>query len=310
MSPMIVDSFTHVWESPEQLGRRAAGGQSAERRDPLAERLLHADPLEHFESLGPVAVSLVYGFASQLTEAKIPAKLVAHYVRSHPDRLIGVAGIDPTQESAGEQLADAIDEQGFRAVAVSPSAQGFHPMDSRAMSFYRQVARRGLPLVVHWGPAPSPAARLEFADPILLDEVLRELPDLRLVIGGLSQPWADRTLALMTKHSGVLASLGGLLGTPWQAYNTLVRVEELGLMDRVLFASNFPFNTPSACIEALYSINRVAQGSNLPTVPREMLRGIVERDALKLLGLESARPAETPAAEPSQAAPAADDTGN
>jgi len=306
---MIVDSFTHVWESPEQLGRRP-GGRSADRRDPYADRLLHADPLEHFESLGPVGVSLVYTFASQLTEAKIPTKLVANYVRGHPDRLIGVAGIDPTQESAGEQLADAVDRQGFRAVAVSPSAHGFHPMDSRAMSFYRQVARRGLPLVVHWGPAPSPAARLEFADPVLLDEVLRELPDLKLVIGGLCQPWADRTLALMSKHPGVLASLGGLLGTPWQAYNTLLRVEELGLMDRVLFASNFPFNTPAACIETLYSINRMAQGSNLPTVPREMLRGIVERDTLKLLGLEPPRSAEAPPPETADPARAPDSPGN
>ena len=40
-----------------------------------------------------------------------------------------------------------------------------------------------------------------------------------------------------------------------------------------------------ACIEALYSINQLAQGTNLPVVPREALRGIVERDALNLLGL-------------------------
>ena len=34
-----------------------------------------------------------------------------------------------------------------------------------------------------------------------------------------------------------------------------------------------------------YSINQFAQGTNLPVVPREALRGIVERDALGLLGL-------------------------
>ena len=31
--------------------------------------------------------------------------------------------------------------------------------------------------------------------------------------------------------------------------------------------------------------NQVAQGTNLPVVPREALRGIVERDTLHLLGL-------------------------
>ena len=39
------------------------------------------------------------------------------------------------------------------------------------------------------------------------------------------------------------------------------------------------------CIEALYSLNQMAQGTQLPVVPREALRGIVERDTLSLLGL-------------------------
>jgi hypothetical protein len=57
------------------------------------------------------------------------------------------------------------------------------------------------------------------------------------------------------------------------------------------------------CIEALYSINHPCHGTNLPTIPRECLRGIVERDSLALLGIAAPRPA-TPAqpaiaAEPS-----------
>lgn len=304
---MIVDSFTHVWESPEQLGSRPAPPADGSR-DPLADRLLHADPNEHFESLGPVAVALVYGFQSQLTGAKVPATLVANYVRTHPDRLVGIAGIDPTAPAAIEELAEAVDNHGFKAVAVSPAAQGFHPMDSRAITFYRHVVRRDLPLVVHWGPHHSPAARLEFGNPMLLDEVLRELPDLRLIIGGLSQPWLHETLIVMAKHAGVLASLGGLLGMPWQAYNALVQIEEAGLLDRVLFASNFPFNSPAACIETLYSINRMAQGTNLPTVPRELLRGIVERDALRLMGIHMPRPGKAGSpAEPPQPDLAGDD---
>ncbi|MDD4888584.1 MAG: amidohydrolase family protein [Phycisphaerae bacterium] len=283
---MIVDSFTFVWESPEQVGKRAP---TSRRRDPLADRLLHADPLEHFESLGPIDIAMVYSFESRLLDAKVSHRLVSGYVRNHPDRLIGVAGIDPLAPWAFDTLDDAVAKLAFKAVAISPSAQGFHPMDSRLQPFYRELVERNLPLIVHDGPVPSPAAKLELADPVLLDEVLREHPGLKLVLGDLGGAWLDHKLALMAKHGHVLASLGTLLRNPWQAYNALVLMQESALIDRVLFASGFPFAMPVASIETLYSMNRLVQGSNLPTIPRELLRGIVERDTLGLLGIESPR---------------------
>jgi hypothetical protein len=56
-------------------------------------------------------------------------------------------------------------------------------------------------------------------------------------------------------------------------------------MDRLLFGSDFPYTSATECIEALYSLNQIAHGTNLPIVPREALRNIVERDTLSLLGL-------------------------
>jgi predicted TIM-barrel fold metal-dependent hydrolase len=57
------------------------------------------------------------------------------------------------------------------------------------------------------------------------------------------------------------------------------------VIDKLLFGSDFPYTDAADCIEALYSINQIAQGTNLPLIPREALRGIVERDTLALLGL-------------------------
>ena len=60
-------------------------------------------------------------------------------------------------------------------------------------------------------------------------------------------------------------------------------------------------------MEAVYTINQLPQGTNLPSVTRELLRGIVQRDSLSLLGVgpDDRTPAEgdesaddIPAAEP------------
>jgi len=71
----------------------------------------------------------------------------------------------------------------------------------------------------------------------------------------------------------------------FSAFNGLVNVYQHGVIDKLLFGSDFPYTSATECIEALYSINQLAQGTNLPLVPREALRGIVERDTLDLLGL-------------------------
>ncbi len=314
---MIIDCMTHVWDSPDQLGLSARFGSAnrplatpagssqpgkpglpASARSPLADRLLHADPLEHFESLGPVDVSLVFAFRSRLLESEVPNPLVADYVRAHPDRLIGVAGIDPTCPRAEADLEEAISRLDMKGAAISPVAQGFHPMDSRLLPLCRRLARQGLPLMVHHGPVPSRQGRLEYGRPDLLDELLREVEGLRLVICGLGRPWIEPTFALMTKHPEVLANLGGLLRSPWQTYNALVLAHECGVIDRLLFSSDFPYSTPAAAIETLYSLNRMVQGTSLPAIPRELLRGIVERDALAMLGLPMPRGPGLPGGEP------------
>ena len=128
-------------------------------------------------------------------------------------------------------------------------------------------------------------SKLEFARPYLFDEVVRTFPTLRIIFAQLGHPWLDETICLLGKHANVFADVSGLLSRPWQAYNALVSAHQAQVIDKLLFGSDFPYTSVSDCIEAVYSINQFAQGTNLPVVPREALRGIVERDALALLGL-------------------------
>jgi predicted TIM-barrel fold metal-dependent hydrolase len=128
-------------------------------------------------------------------------------------------------------------------------------------------------------------SKLEFSRPYLFDDVARSFPNVRIVIAQLGQPWVDETIVMLGKHPNVFADVSGLLRRPWQAYNALVSAHQYQVIDKLLFGSDFPYTNATECIEALYSINQVAQGTNLPVVPREALRGIVERDTLGLLGL-------------------------
>ena len=292
---MIIDCHTHIWETADQLGQadlgeaaplgqRKAGRLSPNGR-PIFRRIPPADPELHWQQSLAVDKTIVLGFKSRLLKAEVPNSFVADYVRRHPEKLIGFAGIDPADASALGDLRIAADELGLRGITLSPSNQAFHPADTRAMNLYAEAERRKMPVLIHPGGHLSEAARLEFARPVLLDEVARTFPELKIVIAQLGEPWVEETVVMLAKHPNVFADISGLLARPWQAYNGLVRAYQYGVIDKVLFGSDFPYTNAAGCIEALYSLNQIAHGTNLPTVPRESLRGIVEREALGLLGL-------------------------
>lgn len=292
---MIVDAYTHIWDSPDQLGRsvdnlrlrgrsqRHAGAvEVGEEGLPVASATNHLLACKHTDH------AIVLGFKSHYLQADIPNEYVAEYVQDHPGKLLGFASVDPSRpREALEELERAHRELGLKGVAVAPAAQDFHPSSSNALLIYERVNELGLPLLVHQGIYFSSQSKLEYGRPALLDEIAREFPDLKIVIAHMGYPWLHETVVLLEKHFNVFADVSGLLMQSWLAYNALLSAFQYGVIDRLLFGSGFPFTSAVDCIEALYSINQICQGTSLPIIPREQLRGIVERPTLELLGIPS-----------------------
>ncbi|MEM1011003.1 MAG: amidohydrolase family protein [Planctomycetota bacterium] len=288
---MIVDVHTHVWQTPDQLGQADLGDPTADSARQAAggrtvfSRIPPGDPELHWQAGKAVDRIIVLGFQSRLLKADVPNDFISDYVRRHPDKLIGFAGIDPTSKRAIDELQRCKDELRLAGLHISPGNQGIHPTDSRVMAVYEVAQRLGMPILFHGGGHLSEAACPEFARPILLDEVARAFPDLPMIVSQVGHPWVGETCGLLARHRRVYADIGGLLRRPWTAYNTLIQAFEHGVVGKLLFGSDFPYGRAAETIEKLFSVNFVAQGTNLPTVPRSALRGIIERDALSLLGL-------------------------
>lgn len=296
---MIVDVHTRVWDATACLGRAnelmlRRRGEPWQRPDPSAPA--------HDAAMEKVQLSIVHGFESRHLDASIPPEKLAEFVRARRDRVIGFAGIDPTAGKPVKELERAL-SLGMQGVTISPAGQAFHPSDSRAMALYEACEARGVPVFVDSVQLLCRDAMLEFAQPYLLDEVARTFPKLRIVITGLGHPWIEQGLALLAKHPTVYAVLGELILHPWRVYNALLLAYQHGVMNQILFGSNFPFLTPEKAIITIYSLNTFAHGTNLPTIPREQLRMVVEHDAVRSLGLKmpegaADRPAASPQPQP------------
>ncbi len=283
---MIVDLHTYLWHTPDQLGPHFCE-QLRLRNADLWSRL-DASPQAHAEASGPVDVSIVLGLVSGHLEVALDNEAIAAYVAQRPDCRLAFAGLDPTAPGPAARVEQA-KRLGFSGLTISPTHQDFHPADTHVMRLYEAAAALGMPVVVIQGTIDTPLSTMEYAQPFLFDEVARSYPELKLVITHCGHPWVEQTLVLAGKHPNLYAELGNLSTRPWQLYNVLLQAHTLGVTDRLLFGSVFPFNTPTQAIETIYSLNTLTHGTDLPSIPREKLRTIVECDTLSRLGLSVGR---------------------
>lgn len=301
---MTIDLHTRLWNATDQFGPSVSAQMRRRRIDPWDDYT--ADPEDHAQAMQPIDIAVVLGFESKLLGGSISHEQVAGYVKQRPDKLVGFAGIDPKADrDPVKSLEDAM-SLGLVGVTINPAAAGFHPTDTRAMALFEACEHHGVPVLVESGAVIAPEARMEFARPVLFDEVVRDHPKLKLVLGTFGDPWVQEGVALLAKHPNVYADIAGFTARPWQLFNALLTAHQMGTIDQVLFGSNFPFVTPEQAIKTIYSVNTLTQGTHLPSVPREQLRTVVERDTLEVLGLAQPGQAQSEQAQSEQAADAKD----
>jgi len=276
---MIVDCHSHIWSTLDQLG------QGQEFSCLGAGNVQMVQPEQHLAASNPAEAVFVLGFVSRMLEAEIPNQLIRDYVAAHPGRMKGFAGVDPTQKGALEKIHQYAEDECFSGLVLSPVCQGFHPCATPALKVYELAEKLALPIYFLNGETLPRLGMSEFSSPTGYDEVGRMFPHLKMVISHLGFPWTEQTLVLLAKHPNMHADIAGLAEKPWQAYRGLTLAYEFGVIEKLLFASDFPNSTVKASAEALYNLNKLTLDSVLPAVPREQLRSIVERDSLSLLGL-------------------------
>lgn len=282
VTAMIVDIHTRVWHKTEQLGEAIHRQLRRTRREPWQS----IDPSATALVLAaePVEAAVVHGMISKRLGTNISAVDVLDTIKREPAKLLGFAGVDPNDPDRMRRLQEATD-LGMVGINLSPTLQGFHPSATYALQVFEYCEANDLAVMIETNGELAPLAAMEFADPCLLDEPLRLFPDMHVCLNALSEPYISQALTMIAKHPNVYADIAGLTNQPWELYNALVTAYQRGTTDRLLFASGFPFAQPQDAIMACYSINSIAQGNNLPSIPREQIRTIIERDALTCLNL-------------------------
>jgi uncharacterized protein len=198
----------------------------------------------------------------------------------HDDVLVPFASVDPHDgASASARLRD-LAAAGARGLKLHPSLQAFAPDDVACYPLYAAAAELGLPIVFHTGQtgigAGLPGGRgikLRFSDPMLIDGVAADHPELRIVLAHPSVPWQDAAISIATHKANVYIDLSGW--SPKYFPQQLVRSANTLLKDKVLFGSDFPVLTPDRWLADFETLD----------IKPEVRPLILKDNAARLLGL-------------------------
>ncbi len=239
----------------------------------------------HEAAMRCVDASVIHGYRSELLQAHAPAQNIAALVNEDPDHRLGFAGIDPMRDSAIGEVDEAVD-LGLVGVTIAPADQGCRATSDRCMRLLEHCAARSLPVHVANPLLTNPRSVVEFADPVTLDEPLRTIPGLTIVLGDLGHAWLASSLLLIARHENAYAEISALAPKPWELHTALLMAYERDVIEKLLFASGFPTECPEPLLERLFSFSNPRSGANVPCIPRRALQDMVQRDTLGRLGID------------------------
>ena len=129
---------------------------------------------------------------------------VAGLCSKYPDRLIGFASVDPHKKNAADIIESAIKDLGLKGIKFHPPLQKFYPNDKMLFPVYKKAVELNVPVVFHVGTTPFGAmVRLDQANPILLDEVACEFPEMKIILTHLGTLWHNEAFMVAEKNPNV-----------------------------------------------------------------------------------------------------------
>jgi predicted TIM-barrel fold metal-dependent hydrolase len=229
------------------------------------------------------AVVFTVDWESRSGIAPIPSEEIAEAAREHADVLIPFASVDPARPDALERVQRLIAEHDVKGFKFHPNLQAFFPNEERVYPLYAAIAEAGLPALFHSGHSGigtglpgGGGLRLKYSNPMCLDDVAADFPELKIVIAHPSFPWQDEAISICLHKSNVWIDLSGW--SPKYFPPQLVQYANTQLREKVLFGSDFPLITPDRWL---------ADFEQAPF--RDEVRPLVlKENAARLLGLAQA----------------------
>ena len=222
---------------------RGGGGQ------PSAE-----DVAAYYRERDMACVLFTVDYESQTGRPAVSNEEIVRVAAANSDIVIPFASVDPARPDAAERVRTLIRDHGVRGFKFHPNIQAFFPNDRKAYPLYEVIAEARLPALFHTGHSGIGSGvpgggglRLKYSNPIYVDDVAADFPEMPIVLAHPSFPWQDEALSIAMHKPEVYIDLSGW--SPKYFPPQLIQYTNTLLKHQVLFGSDYPMITPERWLE-------------------------------------------------------------
>jgi predicted TIM-barrel fold metal-dependent hydrolase len=189
--------------------------------------------------------------------------------------LIPFGAVDfDSSTDCGIQVERFVKDLGCRGLKLLPSYAHFFPNDAKMLPAYEAARDLGIPVMFHTGTSLFPGTRVRYADPLLLDDIADEFPDLSIIMSHGGRPfWYKEAEWMLGRHNNVHIDISGI--PPHQLLTSFPKMDKFP--DRFLFGSDWP-NLPSVA-------DQVRKILELP-LKKTTVEGLLWGNGARMLGLD------------------------
>jgi predicted TIM-barrel fold metal-dependent hydrolase len=254
---VAIDTHVHVETGPDGSDHLSSELRSAVARYFRGEAHLPTldEIAEYYRARRMIAVVFTVDSALTTGQPRVPNQHVIEGARRHPDVLIPFASIDPRRGEEGvAEARELLAEGSVRGFKFHPNIQEFYPNDRVAYQLYRLIEDSGRIALFHTGHSGIGAGlpggggiRLKYSNPMAVDDVAVDFPEMAIVMAHPSFPWQDEAISVALHKPQVRIDLSGW--APKRFPEQLVRHIGGPLRHQALFGSDYPLIAPDRWLD-------------------------------------------------------------
>lgn len=280
---VAIDIHTHAWKSAFAVDDAPTESQEAMGRyfRYQPQHTTVPEMAEYYRRLKMAFVVFTVD-GEKGASRRITNEEIAELAHKHSDVAIPFASVNPHRGKEGVEMAKRlIRDYKVKGFKFHPQVQDFDPGDRMAYPLYEVIAEAKLPALFHTGQTGVGAGtrggggiRLKYGNPMLIDDVAVDFPDMPIILAHPSFPWQEEALSMATHKPQVYIDLSGW--SPKYFPPILVRYANTLLKEKILFGSDHPVFSPERWMKEFAELD----------IKPEVRPLILKENAAKLLGLK------------------------
>jgi predicted TIM-barrel fold metal-dependent hydrolase len=219
-----------------------------------------------------VEKAVILADSSPITCGIVPNEFTLEYCRE-VEVFMPFVALNPYLVANLAKEFERLIKLGARGLKLCPSYNLFYPNDSILYPLYGLAQESRLPVLVHTGSSVFKGARIKYADPIYIDDVAVDFPNLCILMAHSGRGfWYDKAFYLSKLHENVYMEISGL--PPQNLLDYFPHLENN--IDKVVFGSDWP---------AVQNIEQNIKKIRALPIAEDSKKKILSENAKRILGL-------------------------